>query len=48
MTKLIKDAWKEINDNKELCNKVCMSVASRLQKCVNVDGKIFEYLRDIN
>ena len=41
ITQLIKYACKEINDDKKLCNKVCMSVAPRLQECVNVDGKQF-------
>ena len=37
-------ACQEIDDDKDLCLRVCMSVSSRLQQCVNADGKQFKYL----
>ena len=45
MSQFILGACQEI-ENKVLCSRVCMSVSSRLEKCVNADGKQFEYLRD--
>jgi hypothetical protein len=46
MIRCIRDACQEIYDNKKLCAKVCLSVASRLQECVNNEGRQFEHLRD--
>jgi hypothetical protein len=46
MIRCIREACQEIDDNKELCAKVCLSVASRLQECVNNEGRQFEHLRD--
>ena len=40
------EACQEIDDDKDLCLRVCMSVSCRLQQYVNADGKQFEYLRD--
>jgi hypothetical protein len=40
----IREACQETDDNKELCAEVCFSVASRLQECVNNDGRQFEHL----
>ena len=39
MIQFIWEACQEINADKDLCSKVCMSVRSRLEECVNVDGK---------
>ena len=44
MIRCIREACQEIDDNKELCAKVCLSVASRLQECVNNEGRQFEHL----
>lgn len=33
MVGFIHDACQEIDDNKELCKKVCLSVSSRLEQC---------------
>jgi len=46
MIRCIREAWQEIDDDKELCAKVCLSVAIRLQECVNNEGQQFEHLRD--
>ena len=46
MIQFIIKACQEIDDDKDLCLGVCMNASSRLQQCVNVDGKQFEYLRD--
>jgi hypothetical protein len=43
----IREACRETDDNKELCAKVCWSVASRLQERVNNEGRQFEHLRDL-
>jgi len=40
----IREACQEIDENKELCAKVCLSVASKLQDCVNNEGRQFEHL----
>ena len=40
------EACQEIDANKDLCSRACMSVRSRLEEWVNADGKRFEYLRD--
>jgi len=42
----IREICQENDDNKELCAIVCLSVASRLQECVNNEGSQFEHLRD--
>ena len=41
-----REARQETDDNKELCAKVCWSVASRLQEYVNNEGRQFEHLQD--
>jgi len=46
MIRCIREACEETDNNKELCAKVCLSVASRLQECVNNEGRQFERLRD--
>ena len=38
------EACQEIDDDKDLCLRVCMSVSFQQQR-VNVDGKQFKYLR---
>ena len=45
MIQFIIEACQEIDDDKDLCLRMCMSVSSWLQQCVNADGKQFEYLR---
>jgi len=44
MIRCIREACQEIDDNKELCAEECLSVASRLQECVNNEGWQFEHL----
>ena len=39
------EACQEIDDDKDFCLRVCMSVSFQ-QQCVNVDGKQFKYLRN--
>jgi hypothetical protein len=34
-----------VDTNKDVCAKMCCSVAERLHKCVNIEGKQLEYLR---
>ena len=46
MTRCVREACQEVDDNKELCVKVCLSVTSRLQDCVNNEGQQFEHVRD--
>jgi hypothetical protein len=46
MIRCIREARQETDDNKELCATVCLSVASRLQECVNNEGRQFQHLRD--
>lgn len=45
MIQFILEACQEIDADKDLCSRVCISVRSRLEECVNADGKQFEYLR---
>jgi len=40
----IREACQEIDDNKDVCAKVCSSVASRLQECISNEGWQFEHL----
>jgi hypothetical protein len=40
----IREACKEIDENRELCAKVCLSVASRPKECVNNECQQFEHL----
>ncbi|XP_037020829.2 uncharacterized protein LOC119063554 isoform X1 [Artibeus jamaicensis] len=42
----IREVCQEIDDNKELCAKVCSNIASRLQECVNNEGRQFEQSQD--
>jgi len=46
MIRCIREACQEIDDSKELCDKVCWSVAGRLHECENIEGRQFEHLRD--
>ena len=46
MSQFILEACQEIDANKVLCSRVCVSVRPRLEECVNADGKQFEYLRN--
>ena len=41
----IRDAFQEINAQRDLSEKVCRSVRDRLQSCVNQEGKQLERLR---
>ncbi len=45
MVEFIRQACQDIDENKELCRKVCFSVTSRLQQCVDSEGKQFEHKR---
>ena len=45
MKEFIREACKEINEDKELCAKVCLSVETRLQECIDNEGFQFEHLR---
>ena len=45
MIQFIIEACQEIDNDKRPL-RVCMSVTSQLQQCLNADGKQFEYLRD--
>ena len=40
----IREACQETDDDKELCAKGCLNVASRLKECVNNEGRQFEHL----
>ncbi|CAF3513610.1 unnamed protein product [Rotaria socialis] len=42
---LIKKEFKSLNDNIELCQTTCRSVADRCQMCINAGGTQFEHLR---
>jgi len=44
MIHCLREACQETDDNKELCARMCLSVASRLQECVNNEGQQFEHL----
>jgi len=44
MIRCVRESCQETDENKELCTKVCLSVASRLQECVNNEGWQFEHL----
>ncbi len=41
---LIEEEFTSINDNLELCQRICCSVANRCQMCISIDGKQFEHL----
>ena len=45
MAQFIREACQDIDADKDLCARVCMSVHSRLEQCVDVEGKQFEHLR---
>ena len=45
MIRYIEEACEEINEDKEVCDRVCLSVAGRLQDCVNSTGGQFEHIR---
>lgn len=47
MVQYIKEACEVVNNDKELCTRVCLSVAGRLQECVNNEGLQFEHQRDL-
>ena len=42
----IYDAFREIDENRNLCRTVCQSVLDRCEECCNVGGGHFEHLRD--
>ena len=42
----IHDAFKDIDEDRNLCRTVCQSVLDRCEKCFNVGGGHFEQLRD--
>ena len=39
------DAFREIDENQNLCHIVCQSVLDRCEGCCNVGGGHFEHLR---
>ncbi len=41
---LIEEEFTSLNNNIELCQTICRSVANRCQMCINTEGKQFEYL----
>ena len=41
----IKKEFTSLNDNIELCQAICRSVADRCQMCIDAEGKQFEHLR---
>jgi DNA-binding XRE family transcriptional regulator len=41
---LIEEEFTSLNDNIELCQSICRSVANRCQICINIEGKQFEHL----
>ncbi|CAF3819549.1 unnamed protein product [Rotaria sp. Silwood1] len=41
---LIKQEFTSLNNNIELCQRICQSVAARCQMCINAEGKQFEHL----
>ena len=45
MKEFIRRACEEIDEDKELCAKVCLSVETRLQECIDNEGFQFEHLR---
>ena len=45
MIQFILKACQEIDAGEDLCFRACMSVRSRLEECMNADGKQLEYLR---
>ena len=40
----IREAFQEINEQRDLCKNVCWSIKGKLQSCVNSDGHQFEQL----
>jgi len=46
MIRCIRETCQQTDDNKELCAKVCLSLASRIQECVNYEGQQFEHLQN--
>jgi len=46
LTDYIHDAFREINEDRNLCRTVCQSVLDRCEECCNVGGGHFEHLRD--
>ena len=45
MIQFILKACQGIDAGEDLCFRACMSVRSRLEECMNADGKQLEYLR---
>ena len=41
---LIEQEFTSLNDNIELCQAICRSVANRCQMCISTEGKQFEHL----
>jgi len=41
---LIKEEFTSLNDNIELCQRICRSVANRCQMFIGTEGKQFEHL----
>ncbi len=46
LTDYIHDAFREIDEDRNLCRTVCQSVLDRCEECCNVGGGHFEHLRD--
>ena len=44
MKNYISEAFRIIDANKELCRRVCQSVARRMECCANQDGGLFEHV----
>ena len=42
----IHDAFKDIDEDRNLCCTVCQSVLDRCEECYDVGGGHFEHLRD--
>ena len=41
---LIEEEFTSLNDNIELCQAICRSVANRCQMCISTEGEQFEHL----
>ena len=46
LTDYIHDAFREIDEDRNLCRTVCQSVLDRCEECCNGGGGHFEHLRD--
>ena len=46
MKEFVTDAFMDTDSDRKLCRTACHSVSGRLDACCNVDGGLFEHLRD--